>query len=151
MRLSTENRRYFLAAGNMNTCPKPNFFSKVLSQCVLEVAAVLHGSLYSRKTMKPTYSLASQKSHALFLKGTSLVFFINIKWIRPCWTLMQFKSTVHFWRAPAKFWRAKAVQNVKLRIWNDNRDSSAFIKTLSKQLKTPNTCIFCLNLLIQFY
>lgn len=67
IRMSTENRRYFLAAGNMNTCPKPNFFSKVLSQCVLEVAAVLHGSLYSRETRKPAYSLASQRSHALFL------------------------------------------------------------------------------------
>lgn len=67
IRMSTDNRRYFLAVGNTNTCPKPNFFSKVLSQCVLEVAAVLHGRLYSRKTRKPTYSLPRQRSHALFL------------------------------------------------------------------------------------
>lgn len=62
IRMSTENRRYFLAAGNGNTCPKPNFFSKVLSQCVLEGAAVLHGSLYSLETIKPTYSEPG-KSH----------------------------------------------------------------------------------------
>lgn len=67
IKISTENRRYFLASGNMNTCPIPNFFSKVLSQCVLEVAAVLHGSLHSRKTRKPTYSPVSQRSRALFL------------------------------------------------------------------------------------
>lgn len=64
IRMSTKSRRYFLTAGNTTTCPKPNFFFKVLSQCVLEVAAVLHGSLYSRKTRQQAHLLAR---HALFL------------------------------------------------------------------------------------
>lgn len=103
IRISTKSRGYWLAASNTNTCPKPDFSSEVLSECVLEVTAVLHGRLDSRKTRNPTYSPASQ-NRALFLYRAGHVFFINIKWTQPHWTLILLQSMVPFWKALAWFW-----------------------------------------------
>lgn len=121
IRMSTKNRRCILAACNMTACPKPNLFSKLLAQPVLEE------SVFS-ENWHAVLSSKSKKAYFISLRNFPcfLYKFKMFKTSRVCWILTQFKSTVHFWGTTAKCCEAKTVHIVKFRKQMDYRDLSTF-------------------------